>query len=84
MADWRQKISDISKTKGDSAPESAKRAGMGCLIGVIIIIAVLTLVMAIGLLSSGHWAIGGAVLLFFAACAVTGLALVWPHKPKPL
>ncbi|MBT2583047.1 hypothetical protein [Planococcus sp. ISL-109] len=84
MADWRQKMSDISKTKGDSAPESAKRAGMGCLIGVIVIVSILTLVMAVGLTTSGHWLIGGFTLLFFAACAVTFLALIWPHKPKPL
>lgn len=84
MADWRQKISDISKTKGDSAPESAKRAGMGCLIALIVIVSILTLVMAIGLMTAGHWIIGSMTLLFFAFCAATVLAMVWPHKPKPL
>jgi len=84
MADWRQKVFDISKTKGDSAPESAKRAGMGCLIGIIIIVSILTLVMAIGLIGAGHWVMGGFTLVFFAASAVTCLAMIWPHKPKPL
>lgn len=84
MADWRQRISDISKTKGDSAPESAKRAGMGCLIGLIVIAAILTLVMALGLFTSGHWVIGGFTLAFSLASIATALAFAWPHRPKPL
>ena len=84
MADWQQKMSNISKTKGDSAPENAKRAGMGCLIGLIIVTAILTLVMAIGLFTNGHWVIGGFTLLFSLASIGTVLALAWPHRPKPL
>lgn len=84
MADWRQRITDISKTKGDSAPESAKRAGMGCLIGVIFIVSIMALVMAIGMMASGHWVIGTVTLLFFLISAGTGMALIWPHRPKPL
>lgn len=84
MADWRQRISDISKTKGDSAPESAKRAGMGCLIGLIVAAAILTLVMAVGLFTSGHWVIGGITLLFSFTSIATVMALAWPHRPKPL
>lgn len=84
MADWRQRISDISKTKGDSAPESAKRTGMGCLIGLIVAAAILTLVMAVGLFTSGHWVIGGITLLFSFTSIATVMALAWPHRPKPL
>ncbi|MGM0896845.1 MAG: hypothetical protein ACQEV0_03045 [Bacillota bacterium] len=84
MADWRQRISDISKTKGDSAPESAKRAGMGCLIGLVVIVAILTLVMAVGLFTSGHWVIGGFTLAFSLGSTAMVFALAWPHRPKPL
>lgn len=84
MADWLDKIKTISKTKGDSAPESAKRAGVGCLAAVIAITTILTFLIAFGLFKSGHWLMGSLCLLFALIGTLTSILLFWPQKSNTL
>ena len=84
MADWREKIKTIANTKGESAPEPAKRLGMGCLTAAVIAVSILAFIIAIGLFKSGSWVIGLFAGLFFLLCAATAVILLLPHKPKPL
>lgn len=80
MADWLNKIKTISRTKGESAPESAKRAGLGCLGAIIAIATILTFLIAFGLFRSGHWLMGSFALIFAAIGAATSIILFWPQK----
>lgn len=84
MADWREKIKTISKTKGESAPEPAKRLGMGCLSAAILAVSILAFIIAIGLFKSGSWITGLFAGLFFLLCAATAALLLMPHKPNTL
>lgn len=84
MADWLDKIKTISKTKGDSAPESAKSAGVGCLAAVIAITTILTFLITFGLFRSGHWIMGSSGLLFAVIGALTSILLLWPQKSNGL
>lgn len=84
MAEWLNKIKTVSSTKGESAPESAKSAGVGCLAVVIAIATILTLLIAFGLFRSGHWIMGSFALLFAAIGALTSVLLLWPQKPNRL
>lgn len=80
MADWLNKIKTVSRTNGGSAPESAKRAGVGCLGAVIAIATILTFLIAFGLFKSGNWLMGSFALIFAAIGAATALILFWPQK----
>ena len=84
MADWLEKIKTVSSTKGETAPESAKSAGVGCLAAFIAIATILTFLIAFGLFRSGHWLMGSFVLLFAAISALTSVLLLWPQKPNRL
>ena len=84
MADWLEKIKTVSKTKGDSAPESAKKAGVGCLAAIIAIATILTFLIAFGLFRSGHWVMGISSLVFAVIGALTSFLLLWPQKPNRL
>lgn len=80
MADWLEKIKSVSSTKGETAPESAKSAGVGCLAVVIAIATILTFLIAFGLFKSGHWIMGSFALMFAALGALTSALLLWPQK----
>ncbi|SDI60040.1 hypothetical protein SAMN04487975_12216 [Planococcus glaciei] len=80
MADFREKIKTISSTKGSSAPETAKRLGMGCLLMVVLAVSILTFFLAIGLFLSGNWILALVVLLFFALSTLTASVLLFPQK----
>lgn len=84
MADWLSKVKTVSRTKGDSAPESAKRAGVGCLGAITVIATILTFLIAFGLFRSGHWIMGSAALLFAVIGALTSALLLWPQKSNGL
>ncbi|WP_203332114.1 hypothetical protein [Planococcus beigongshangi] len=84
MADWLDKIKTVSKTKGDSAPESAKSAGIGCLGAIIVIATILTFLIAFGLFRSGHWVMGSSALLFAVIGTLTSALLLWPQKSNGL
>lgn len=84
MADWREKMKSISNTKGASAPEPAKRLGMGCLTAALLAVSILAFIIAIGLFKSGSWVIGLFAGLFFLLCAAMAVLLLLPHKPNTL
>lgn len=84
MADWREKIKTISKTKGSSAPESAKRLGMGCLGFAVLAVSILTLIVAFGLFKSGSWMAGLFAAAFFLVSAATAVLFLIPQKSNPL
>lgn len=84
MADWREKIKSISKTKGNSAPEFAKQLGMGCLGYAILAVSILTFIVAIGLSYSGNWVAGLFATAFFLVSAATAFLLIMPHKSNKL
>lgn len=69
MADFRQKIKAIIQTDGSSAPEPAKKAAMGCLSVVLLVVSILTLLITIGLFQDGSWLFGGVLFLFFLLTA---------------
>lgn len=84
MADWLDKIKTVSSTKGATAPESAKSAGVGCLAAVIAIATILTFLIAFGLFRNGNWIMSSFALLFAALGALTSVLLLWPQKPNRL
>lgn len=84
MAGWREKIQNISTTKGDSAPEGAKRAGVGCLSFIIAAVSILTFIIAIGLLFSGSWVMGSFAAVFGVISASTAVLLLFPQKAEEL
>ncbi|MFD1032954.1 hypothetical protein [Metaplanococcus flavidus] len=84
MADWLEKIKSVSSTKGDSAPESAKRAGVGCLAVVIAIATILTFLIAFGLFRSGNPVMGSFAAVFAVIGTLTSFLLLWPQKPNRL
>lgn len=84
MADWLEKIKTVSSTKGETAPESAKTAGVGCLAAVIAIFTILTSFIAFGLFRSGHWVMGSFAAAFALIGALTSILLFWPQKPNRL
>lgn len=84
MADWREKIKSVSRTKGSSAPESAKRIGMGCLGFAVLAVSILTLMVAFGLFKSGSWMAGFFAGAFFLVSAATAVLLLIPQKSNPL
>jgi CHASE2 domain-containing sensor protein len=84
MADWREKIKTISSSNGSSAPEAAKRAGIGCLAFFIIAVSILTFLISIGLFRSGNWIIALFILAFFALSSVTAAILLFPQKTDSL
>lgn len=84
MADWREKMKSVSKTKGSSAPESAKRLGMGCLGSAVLAVSILTLIVAFGLFKSGSWMAGLFAGAFFLVSAATAVLLIMPQKSNPL
>ncbi|MDN7241846.1 hypothetical protein QWY14_08565 [Planococcus sp. N028] len=84
MANLRDKIKTISTTNGSSAPEAAKRAGIGCLAFFIIAVSILTFIISIGLFKSGNWLIALFILVFFALSTVTAALLLIPQKSDSL
>ena len=84
MADWREKITSVSKTKGTTAPEGAKRAGLGCLGLIIIVVSILTLLITIGLFKSGFALMGIFTTVFLLICLATAALLLVPNKRNPL
>ena len=84
MSDWLNKIKTVSSTKGETAPESAKSAGVGCLAAVIAIVTILTFLIAFGLFRSGHWVMGSFTAAFALIGALTSVLLFWPQKPNRL
>ncbi|WP_422124055.1 hypothetical protein DHX103_04375 [Planococcus sp. X10-3] len=84
MSDWLNKIKTVSSTKGDTAPESAKSAGVGCLGAVIAIATILTFLIAFGLFKSGNPVMGIFAALFAIVGALTSFLLLWPQKPNRL
>ena len=84
MADWREKITSVSKTKGESAPEGAKRAGLGCLGLLVAVVSILTLLIAIGLFKSGFALMGIFTTVFLLICIATAVLLLVPNKRNPL
>ncbi|MCH4826163.1 MAG: hypothetical protein N2C11_01860 [Planococcus sp. (in: firmicutes)] len=84
MADWREKITSVSKTKGTTASESAKRAGLGCLGLVIAVVSILTLLITIGLFKSGFVLMGSFATLFLLISMATTVLLLVPRKHNPL
>lgn len=84
MADWREKITSVSKTKGTTAPEGAKRAGLGCLGLIIVAVSILTLLIAIGLFKSGFVLMGVFTTVFLLICIATAALLLVPNKRNPL
>lgn len=84
MADWREKITSVSKTKGATAPEGAKRAGLGCLGIIIVAVSILTLLIAIGLFKSGFALMGIFTAAFLLICIATTVLLLAPDKRNPL
>ena len=84
MADWREKITSVSKTKGTTAPEGAKRAGLGCLGLIIVAVSILTLLITIGLFKSGFVLMGVFTTVFLLICVATAGLLLVPNKRNPL
>lgn len=84
MADWREKITSVSKTKGTTAPEGAKRAGLGCLGLIIVAVSILTLLITIGLFRSGFALMGIFTTVFLLICLATAALLLVPNKRNPL
>ncbi|TWT03470.1 hypothetical protein [Planomicrobium sp. CPCC 101079] len=84
MADWREKIKTISAANGSSAPEGAKRAGIGCLAFFLTTVSILTFIIAIGLFRSGNWIVALFILAFFALSTVTAAILLTPQKTDSL
>ncbi|WP_298824223.1 hypothetical protein [uncultured Planococcus sp.] len=84
MADWREKITSVSKTKGTTAPEGAKRAGLGCLGLIIVAVSILTLLITIGLFKSGFALMGIFTTIFLLICLATAALLLVPNKRNPL
>ena len=84
MADWREKITSVSKTKGTTAPEGAKRAGLGCLGLIIVAVSILTLLITIGLFKSGFALMGIFTTVFLLICLATAALLLVPNKRNPL
>lgn len=82
MSDFRHKIKAVASTKGTSAPESAKKAGMGCLGFLILIVSILSLIIAFGLFQSSSWILGGFTFLFFLISAATAALLLVPQKAE--
>lgn len=82
MSDFRHKIKAVASTKGTSAPESAKKAGMGCLGFLILIVSILSLIITIGLFQSNSWLLGGFTTLFFLISAATAALLLVPQKAE--
>lgn len=80
MADLREKIKTISSTKGDHAPESAKRIGMWIIAAMVIAVSILTFIIAIGLFRNGNWILAIIASLFFLVSAATAYVLAFPHK----
>ncbi|MCP2033738.1 CHASE2 domain-containing sensor protein [Planomicrobium sp. HSC-17F08] len=80
MADFREKIKTISSTKGSTAPEPAKRLGMGCLLIAVLAVSILTFFLAIGLFLNGNWIMGIVLSVFFLMSAMIALVLLFPHK----
>src|SRR5690606_16008685 len=80
MADFREKIKTISSTKGSTAPEPAKRLGMGCLLIAVLAVSILTFFLAIGLFLNGNWIMGIVLSIFFLMSAMIALVLLFPHK----
>ena len=84
MADWREKITSVSKTKGTTAPEGAKRAGLGCLGLIIAAVSILTLLITIGLFKSGFVLMGIFTTVFLFIFIATAALLLVPNKRNPL
>lgn len=80
MSDWLNKIKTVSSTKGETAPESAKTAGVGCLAVIIAIATILTFFIAFGLFQSGHWIMGSFAALFALFGTLTSALLLLPQK----
>lgn len=84
MSDWLDKIKIVSSTKGSTAPEGAKNAGVGCLAAVIAVATILTFYIAFGLFRSGHWIMGSFALFFSIIGAFTSFLMLWPQKSNGL
>ncbi|RNF40074.1 hypothetical protein [Planococcus salinus] len=84
MADWRQRIKTISSTKGDSAPESAKRTGIGCLTTFVLIVSILTFLITFGLFQSGSWGMAFFSAVFAVLSIATLVILLLPQKTNKL
>lgn len=84
MADWRQRIKNIASTKGSSAPENAKRTGMGCLTVLILIVSILTSIITFGLFRSGYWGMALFSGTFTVLSVSTLLILLSPQKTNEL
>lgn len=82
MSDFRHKIKAVASTKGTSAPEGAKRAGMGCLGVLILIVSILSLMIAIGLFQSNSWILAGFTSVFFLISTATAALLIVPQKAE--
>lgn len=82
MSDFRHKIKTVASTKGTSAPEGAKKAGMGCLGLLILIVSILSLIIAIGLFQSSSWILAGFTTVFFLISAATAVLLMVPQKAE--
>ncbi|CEG21880.1 hypothetical protein BN1080_00799 [Planococcus massiliensis] len=80
MADLREKIKTISSTKGDHAPESAKRIGLWVIAAMAAAVSILTFIIAIGLFRNGNWILAAIASLFFLLSAATAYVLAFPHK----
>lgn len=84
MANWREKIKTISTSDGTRAPETAKRAGIGCLAFFIIAVSILTFIISIGLFKSGSWGLALFMLVFFTLSTLTAIVLLAPQKTDSL
>lgn len=84
MADFREKIKTISSTKGDNAPESAKRIGMWAIAAMVMAVSILTFIIAIGLFTNGNWILAIIASLFFLLSAATAYVLAFSHKLNTL
>ncbi|WP_106532796.1 hypothetical protein [Planomicrobium soli] len=84
MADWREKIKTIAAANGSSAPEGAKKAGIGCLVLFMAAVSILTFIISIGLYRSGNWVVALFALTFFVLSTITAAILLIPHKTDSL
>lgn len=84
MADWLEKVKSVSSTKGSSAPESAKRAGIGCLSILIAAVSILSFIIAFSLFGSGNWVLATFALIFALLSAMTVWITVMPDNHNSL
>ncbi|AQQ54334.1 hypothetical protein [Planococcus lenghuensis] len=83
MDDFRQKIKAIIQTDGSAAPEPVKKAAMGCLSVVLLVVSVLILLISMGLFQDGSWLFGSVLFLFFLLTAVMAVT-AFPLKQDSL